>query len=182
MIDYSHPVATALVPSTLSWKDESDLETLISGINGALEQAANYTWDDPITGQHLAAGLLTRFTETAGLLEACGWSAECIKHNLGPSREVFATSSFMQRCQEWPRGHAGARHDSVSERATRTSPHCGGSRTKPSRSYATAEPVRGPNSSGEPRQRTNSFWAFPNSARAAAVSTARWFSRSNEGG
>lgn len=107
MIDYSYPVGTALVPTTLGWKDESDLERLISSTNCCLEQAAHHRWQDPVTGRQVAISVLRRFAETARALEARGWSAERIKQNLGPSRRVFATSSFMQRCQEWPRGYAG---------------------------------------------------------------------------
>lgn len=107
MIDYNYAVGTALVPTTLGWKDESDLERLISGTNYCLEHAAHHRWEGPVTGRQVAIRLLRRFAETAGALEARGWSAERIKQNLGPSRQVFATSSFMQRCQEWPRGYAG---------------------------------------------------------------------------
>jgi len=107
MIDYNYPVFTVPIPATVGWKDESGLESLISDTNCLLEQAACHRWEDPFTGRRVALGVLKQFAETAGALEARGWSAERIKQRLEPSRQVFATSSFMQRCQEWPRGYAG---------------------------------------------------------------------------
>ena len=107
MIGYSCPVNVAPVATSLGWKDESDLERLVLGTNCRVEEAGRQHWEDPVTGREVAISVLKRFSETAGVLEARGWSAERIKQRLGPSRRVFATSWFMQRCQEWPRGYAG---------------------------------------------------------------------------
>lgn len=107
MIGYSCPVETARVATSLGSKDESDLERLILGTNYRLEDVGRHRWEDPVTGGQVALSVLKRFAETAGVLESRGWSAERIKERLGPSRRVFATSWFMQRCQEWPRGYAG---------------------------------------------------------------------------
>jgi hypothetical protein len=71
-------------------------KSLVSDTNCLLEQAARHRWEDPLTGRRVALGVLKQFAETAGVLEARGWSAERIKQNLGPSRQVFATSCFMQ--------------------------------------------------------------------------------------
>ena len=104
-IDYNYPVFTVPIPATLGWKDEAGSDTLISDTNCLLEQAARHRWEDPFTGRRVALGVLKQF-ETSAALEARGWSAERIQQRLEPSRQVFATSSFMQTCQEWPRGYA----------------------------------------------------------------------------
>jgi hypothetical protein len=86
MIEYNYPVVTASVPTTLGWKDESDLERLILDTNCRLEQAAHHRWGDPVTGRRVALGVLKQFAETSGVLEARGWSADRIKRRLEPSR------------------------------------------------------------------------------------------------
>ena len=107
MIGYRCPVNSARVATSLGWKDESDLESLILGTNGHLEEAGRQHSEHPVTGREVAINVLKRFADTACVLEAHGWSAERIKQRLGPARRVFAESWFMQRCQEWPRGYAG---------------------------------------------------------------------------
>jgi SAM-dependent methyltransferase len=79
----------------------------VSQTNCRLEEAARHFWADGPAGREAALRLFEEFTETAGALEAMGWSTDQIHEHLRPSRDVFATSSFMQRCQEWPRGYAG---------------------------------------------------------------------------
>ena len=99
--------STSPIASILDDEDRSNLESRILNTNCALEEVGRHFWDDRVTGGQMALRVLKHFAETAGVLEACGWSAERIKERLKPSRRVFASSSFMQRCQEWPRGYAG---------------------------------------------------------------------------
>ena len=85
MIGYSCPVDTARVATSLGWKDESDLERLILGTNCRLEEAGCHPWEDPVTGRQVSLSVLKRFSVTAGVLEARGWSAERIKQRFGSS-------------------------------------------------------------------------------------------------
>lgn len=61
------------------------------------------------TGLHedQRAPLFAEFGATVATLEALGWPADRIQEHLRPARQVFATSTFLRRCQEWPRGYAG---------------------------------------------------------------------------
>jgi hypothetical protein len=97
-IDSTVPCATALVGAY-----ESDLEAQILGTNCMVQEADRHFWEDRVAGRQVARRVLQRFVQVAGVLEARGWSRERIKGGLQPSRQVFATSPFMQRCQEWPR-------------------------------------------------------------------------------
>jgi SAM-dependent methyltransferase len=101
-IDSIVPCTTALVGAY-----ESDLEAQILETNCMVQEADDHFWVDRVAGRQVARRVLQRFVEVAGVLEARGWSRELIKGGLQPSRQVFATSPFMQRCQEWPRGYAG---------------------------------------------------------------------------
>lgn len=95
MIGYSYPVETTRAETSLGWQDESDLERLVLGTNCCVEEAARHRWEDPVTGRRVARGVLKQFAETAGALEARGWSADRMKQRLEPSRQVFATSSGL---------------------------------------------------------------------------------------
>ena len=99
--------STSPVAAILGGGSRADLESRIFDTNCALQEAARHFWGDHVKGSQTAVRALKQFTETAGALEACGWSADQIKERLDPSRKVFATSPFMRRCQEWPRGYAG---------------------------------------------------------------------------
>lgn len=96
---------TSCLPAEVASNLEAQMQ--VSETNLRLEEAARRAWGDATTGQEAALCLLTKFSETAAGLEGRGWSVERIREHLAPSRRVFATSSFMQRCQEWPRGYAG---------------------------------------------------------------------------
>jgi hypothetical protein len=87
----------------------SDLEPQqsVSEINERLEAAGSRCWGEGPAGRHAALRLLRRFNKTAMVLESCGWPADRIRDCLAPSRRIFATSPFMRRCQEWPRGYPG---------------------------------------------------------------------------
>jgi SAM-dependent methyltransferase len=87
-------------------KSESTLEAQIQYTNRAFEEAGRYRWSDS-AGPQVASRVLKLFMETAGALEACGWPAVKIKESLKAARNECATSWFMRRCQEWPRGYAG---------------------------------------------------------------------------
>ena len=50
--------------------------------------------------------MLKQFDDTVEELDRWGWPIERIQTELAPSREAFATSSFMRRSQRWPRGYA----------------------------------------------------------------------------
>ena len=85
----------------------SDLEHRVIRTNCRLQRAADDFRGDGAAGRNLALRLLKECTDTARALESSGWSAERIRDQLRPSREAFAKSWFMRRCQEWPRGHPG---------------------------------------------------------------------------
>lgn len=87
----------------------SDVEalSLVAHTNRRLEQAGRHFRGHGVWGRQIAIRLINRFIETAAALESCNWSVEQIREHLRPSRRVFATSSFIRRCQEWPRGYAG---------------------------------------------------------------------------
>ena len=86
---------------------DAEAQIRVSETNRSLEEAGRRFWGDGPAGRMVAVRLLEQFGATAAALEAWGWSAERIQADLGPSRQVFATSSFMRRCQQWPRGYAG---------------------------------------------------------------------------
>ena len=88
-------------------EERPGVEVRILDTNCALEEAGRIQWEDLVSGRHLARRCLQQFAETAGMLEDQGWPADRIKSRLRPSREVFATSAFMRRCQERPRGYPG---------------------------------------------------------------------------
>lgn len=79
----------------------------LSEMNRSLEEAGQLFWETRSEGREVATRFLEEFSAIAAALETRGWSAERIQEELKPSRDVFATSSFMRRCQEWPRGYAG---------------------------------------------------------------------------
>jgi len=86
---------------------EVEARIWVSETNRSLEEAAHRFWGDCAAGREVAMRLLKRFSETAAALESRGWSAEGIREHLAASRRVFASSAFMRRCQDWPRGYAG---------------------------------------------------------------------------
>lgn len=106
-IHSSYAEPTLPIVTILASENRAHLESRILDTNCALEEAARHIWSDRVRGAQTALRVMKQFAETAGALEACGWPAERIKECLEPSRKVFATSSFMRRCQEWPRGYAG---------------------------------------------------------------------------
>ena len=87
----------------------SDIEAQESvlEINRSLQAAGSRFWTECLAGRQVALRLLRLFIETAMTLESRGWPADRIRECLAPSRQIFATSSFMRRCQEWPRGYQG---------------------------------------------------------------------------
>ena len=103
----SYAQSTLPIAAILGGEKRADLESRILYTNCALEDAARHFWGDHVRGRQMARHVFQQFAETAGALEACGWPAERVKERLEPSRKVFATSPFMRRCQEWPRGYAG---------------------------------------------------------------------------
>jgi hypothetical protein len=84
-----------------------DLERQVLQTNYSLQAAASQFRGEHASGRKLVLHLLKEFTNTALALESAGSPAEHIRDGLRASREVFATSSLMRRCQEWPRGQAG---------------------------------------------------------------------------
>lgn len=100
---------TFSVDTSLAFKVTGDVEAQIwvSEINRSLEEAARHFWGDNAAGREVALRLLKRFSETAAALESRGWPTESIREHLAASRRVFASSLFVRRCQEWPRGYAG---------------------------------------------------------------------------
>jgi len=84
-----------------------EAQVCVSGTNRSLEEAALLFWEDGDAAREAALRLLKRFGETSLALETRGWPPERIRTLLAPFRTVFATSSFMRRCQEWPLGYAG---------------------------------------------------------------------------
>ncbi len=80
----------------LGWRENRDMEA-----------AGRRFWGDSCTGRTEALRLMKQFGATVEEMERWGWSAERIQSELAPCRAVFATSSFMRRCQQWPRGYAG---------------------------------------------------------------------------
>jgi len=85
----------------------TDTADLVCRTNDAMQAAARRFWQGAAEGRCAALNLMQQFGETVAALEGFGWSPERIQADLAPSREVFASSPFMQRCQQWPRGHAG---------------------------------------------------------------------------
>jgi extracellular factor (EF) 3-hydroxypalmitic acid methyl ester biosynthesis protein len=75
--------------------------------NRDFQAAGSRYWGDNSEGRVEALRLMKQFGDTVKELERLGWSIERIHAELAPSREIFATSSFMRRCQRWPRGYAG---------------------------------------------------------------------------
>lgn len=67
--------------------------------NCALQEASRMQWMDLVGGRNAARRCLQQFVETTAMLEDQGWSPGRIKERLRQSREVFATSEFMRRCQ-----------------------------------------------------------------------------------
>ena len=86
---------------------ETEPDTLVEATNRSLQAAANRHWVDSAMAHQAALSLMTAFTRTATLVEMLGWSSDCIKSALAPSRKAFAESVFMKRCQQWPRGYPG---------------------------------------------------------------------------
>jgi extracellular factor (EF) 3-hydroxypalmitic acid methyl ester biosynthesis protein len=94
---------------SISFAVASDIEAQIriSETNHSFLEAGRRFWGEGSAGRAVAQVLFQQFGSTAAALEARGWSAEKIHEHLRPAREVFAMSSFMARCQQWPRGYAG---------------------------------------------------------------------------
>jgi hypothetical protein len=82
-------------------------DALVWRNNHDLQATGGRFWGDTSGGRVEALRLMKQFGDTVEELERWGWSTERIQTELAPSREVFATSSFMRRCQRWPRGYAG---------------------------------------------------------------------------
>lgn len=87
--------------------ESAQAEVLITRTNLGIQAAGKQFWGDGPAGRRVALHLFEEFGATAALLERLGWTANSIQEALRPSREVFATASFMRRCQEWPLGYAG---------------------------------------------------------------------------
>jgi SAM-dependent methyltransferase len=85
----------------------TNTEALVRRNNRDFQATGGRFWGDNSEGRVEALRLMRQFGDAVEELERCGWSAERIQAELAPSREIFATSSFMQRCQRWPRGYAG---------------------------------------------------------------------------
>jgi extracellular factor (EF) 3-hydroxypalmitic acid methyl ester biosynthesis protein len=107
--DYGSQAGTRTpdAPTGVARESLSDLEHRVVRMNLRLQEAVGHFRGNGAAGKKLALRLLKEFTDTALVLESCGWSAERIKDELAPSRAAFATPWFMRRCQEWPRGHPG---------------------------------------------------------------------------
>src|ERR1700731_1252092 len=86
---------------------DTKAEALVWRSNRDLQATRGRFWGDSFEARIEALRLMKQFGDTAEELERWGWSTERIQTELAPSREVFATSSFMRRCQRWPRGYAG---------------------------------------------------------------------------
>ena len=85
-----------------------EAQTSVSQTNHELKSAAiGRFWKHTVGGQLVALRLFSQFAETVSKLERWGWSVDRIRAELAPCREIFATSPFMRRCQQWQRGHAG---------------------------------------------------------------------------
>src|SRR5437588_819468 len=84
-----------------------DAETAAAELNQLFLDAGGRPWQDHAKGHRAAEFLIARFVETGAALERCGWTAGRIRESIVPSRQVLATSPFIRRCQEWPRGYAG---------------------------------------------------------------------------
>jgi len=82
-------------------------EALVGRNNRDFQVAGRRFWGDKPEGRVEALRLMKQFASAVEQLERLGWSTERIHAELAPSREIFATSSFMRRCQRWPRGYAG---------------------------------------------------------------------------
>ncbi len=89
-------ISSDTTANALIWRNNHDLQAT----------GARF-WADTSEGRVEALRLMKQFGDTVEELERWGWSTERIQTELAPSREVFATSSFMRRCQRWPRGYAG---------------------------------------------------------------------------
>jgi SAM-dependent methyltransferase len=85
----------------------SELQCRVFRTNRSLQDAVRHFSRYDEAGRSVALGVLKEFAATVLRLESCAWSDERIRELLEPSREVFATSCFMRRCQKWPRGYAG---------------------------------------------------------------------------
>jgi SAM-dependent methyltransferase len=86
---------------------EANVPSLITRTNRDLEQASSVYWGDTTAGRAVADRALKQFEATAAALESLGWQADRIQKALEPSRQVLATSAFVERCQRWTRGYAG---------------------------------------------------------------------------
>lgn len=86
---------------------EVDALSRISQTNRSLQEAGRIHWGDNPAGRAVADRLLKQFGLTAAALESLGWPADWIRDVLAPSRQVLATSAFVERCQRWTRGYAG---------------------------------------------------------------------------
>jgi ubiquinone/menaquinone biosynthesis C-methylase UbiE len=86
---------------------EDGAQITVLETNRLLVEAGSRCWRNSPAERCAARRLLERFAAAASTLESLGWSAERIREHLEPSRQVFATSSFMRRCQQWPRGYPG---------------------------------------------------------------------------
>lgn len=82
-------------------------EALVWRNNRDFQATSRRFWGENSEGRIEALRLMGQFSDAVNELERWGWSAERIQAELAPSREVFATSPFMRRCQRWPRGYAG---------------------------------------------------------------------------
>lgn len=99
--------AARLCDHAASGDSDIGAHDLVTEINRQMQEAARRFWGNSDTDREAALRLFAQFRAAAAFLESLGWSAERIREHLGPSREVFATSAFMRRCQQWPRGYAG---------------------------------------------------------------------------
>jgi extracellular factor (EF) 3-hydroxypalmitic acid methyl ester biosynthesis protein len=86
---------------------ELQAETAAAELNRMLLKAATGRWHDCVVGRRAAELLVARFIETVAALERWGWTAGNICRSITISRHVLATSAFIRRCQEWPRGYTG---------------------------------------------------------------------------
>ncbi len=85
----------------------ANTEALVWRTNHDFKATGGRFWGDKSEGRVEALRLMKQFSEAVEELERRAWSIERIQAELAPSREIFATSSFMRRCQRWPRGYAG---------------------------------------------------------------------------
>ena len=85
----------------------TNTEELVWRNNRDFLATAGRFWAAKSEGRAEALRLMKQFCDAVEELERWGWSVERIQDELAPSREIFATSTFMRRCQRWPRGYAG---------------------------------------------------------------------------